>query len=322
MHPLPRVDEISKELDHDPRSKYFKQVSYGVLVRMALLRFLLVPSALDRLGAVRPPTHELPLYKNVFGVGPTCPNDNCVCRHERDIPQHFRVLAREKTYASHLLILECAYCGLEVSAHIVGNRKTKKFCAYDPVFDDFVKHWLSQDALVLFNSEAEAMSLGFSAYSSGPQRQIMNSGDVVAAIEKLAKNIAGSTPDLDSVCLIGLRSRGDIIAQRIASIIERDYSIKVPVGSLDVLPFRDDVHSAKEPAAAFDFSIENKVVVLVDDVLYSGRTTRAAMKAILSGLQLGRPKDVKAAVLVDRGHREVPIQPNFVGKHLPSANLC
>lgn len=319
MHPLPRVDEISKELDHDPRSKYFKQVSYGVPVRMALLRFLLVPSAPGRLGAFRPPTRELPLYKNVLGVGPNCPNDNCVCRHERDTPRQFRFLAREKTYSSHLLILECAYCGFEVSAHIVGNRKTKKFCAYDPALEDFVKHWLSQDALMLFNTEAEAHDFGFSAYSTGPQRQIMNSGDVAATIEKLAKNIAASLTDLKSVCLIGLRNRGDIIAQRIASIIERDYSTKVPVGSLDVLPFRDDVHSTREPIAAFDFSIENKVVVLVDDVLYSGRTTRAAMKAILSGLQLGRPKDVKAAVLVDRGHREVPIQPNFVGKHLPSA---
>ncbi len=320
MHPLPRVDEIPKELDHDPRSKYFKQASYGVLVRMALLRFLF-ESEPSPFGAFQSPTSHLPLYKNNFAVGPRCPNENCISRHDRGVPSHFFILTREKTYSSHLLILECCYCAFEVSVSIVGNRRTKKFCSYDPALETFVTHWLSQDTLILFASDREAKDFGFSSYSTGPQRQVMSSEDITAAIAKLSKQIAASVTNLGDLCLLGLKSRGDIIAQRIASILERDFSATVPVGSLDVLPFRDDVHSARDPISAFNFSIENKAVVIVDDVLYRGRTTRAAMKAILSGLQRGRPQDIKVAVLIDRGHREFPIQPNFVGKHLPSATM-
>ena len=321
MHPLPRVDEIATELDGDPRSKYFKQVSYGVLVRMALLRFLLVSPQAPGPAVPRSSTRPAPLYRNTFGVGPLCPNENCVSHRERDVPSEFFILTREKTPASHLLILECAYCALEASVPVVGNRRTKKFCSYDPALEDFTSHWLSQDALMLFTSEAEARDFGFSAYSRGPQRQIMGSRDVAAALEKLSKNIAASVTDLGDLCLIGIKSRGDIMAQRMAQIIEQNFSAKVPVGPLDVLPFRDDVHSFKEPGGAFNFTIQNKLVVIVDDVLYSGRTTRAAMNAILSGLQRGRPRDVKVAVLVDRGHRQFPIQPNFVGKHLPTAKM-
>jgi aspartate carbamoyltransferase catalytic subunit len=318
MHPLPRIDEIPKELDQDPRSKYFKQASYGVLVRMALLRFLLESEPHSSV-RVQPQSAGLSIYRNSAGVGPVCPNENCISRHERDVQPEFLILTREKTYSSHLLVLECRYCAFEVSVSIIGNRRTKKFCSFDPALEDFVHHWLAQDALILFNSERESRDFGFSPYLTGPQRQVMNSYEIASAIEKLSKDIAASVPDLGDLCLIGLKNRGDIIAKRIAEVIERGFPIKVPVDSLDVLPFRDDVHAAKEPISSFNFSIENKAVVIVDDVLYSGRTTRAAINAVLSGIQRGRPRDVKAAVLVDRGHRQVPIQPTFVGKHLPSA---
>jgi aspartate carbamoyltransferase catalytic subunit len=321
MHPLPRLDELAKELDADPRSKYFAQVSYGLLVRMALLRFLLEPPQLRFPGFNTPLMDNFSTYESRSDSEPTCANENCISNGERNLPREFFILAREKTHGSHLLILECCYCAFEFSVSIVGNRKTKKYCQYDPALEEFVEYWLSQSALALFNGDSEAERLGFAPYVRGPQRQVMTSETIALTIEKLAKDIAAAAPELGDLCLIGLRNRGDIIAKRIASIIERDFSVKVPTGSLDVLPFRDDVHTAKEPLAGFDFTIENKIVVLVDDVLYSGRTTRAAMKGILSGLQHGRPKRVMAAVLIDRGHREFPIQPQFVGKHLPSSKM-
>lgn len=320
MHPLPRIDEIPKELDADPRSKYFKQVFYGLLVRMALLHFLCDSRQTGTARVLRPPMIP-PVYKNDFGVGPKCTNDNCVSNRDRDVPPEFFILTREKTNFSHLIILECRYCAFEQSASIVGNRRSKKFCVYDPALEDFVNHWVSQDAFILFASEQEALGLGFSQYSTGPHRQVMGVDDVASAMERLAKQIASSVDDLADLRLIGLKHRGDIIARRIASTIERGFSISVPVDALDVLSFRDDVHSSGQPINALNSSIEDKIVVIVDDVLYSGRTTRAAMKAILSGLQRGRPKEVKVAVLIDRGHREVPIQPNFVGKHLPSNKM-
>jgi len=320
MHPLPRVDEIARELDADPRSKYFAQVSYGVAVRMALLRFLLDPPQPGFPGLDIPPPDNTAVYKSQSDGEPACPNENCISKREPDVPREFFILAREKTSATHLLILECCYCASEVSVSVVGNRKTKKFCRYyDPALEAFVEHWRSQGTLILFNGEREAKHLAFTPYLRGPQRQLMTPVDVAATIEKLAKDIVSAVPELDELCLIGLKSRGDIIAKRIAAVIERGSSVKVPVGSLDVLPFRDDVHMTREPVAGFDFSVDNKVLVLVDDVLYSGRTTGAAMRGILSGIQRGRPRRVMVAVLIDRGHRELPIQPQFVGKHLPSS---
>lgn len=319
MHPLPRVDEIARELDADPRSKYFAQVSYGVAVRMALLRFLLDPPRPGFPGVDIPPPDTLSAYKSRSAGEPACPNENCISTREPDVPREFFILAREKTSVTHRLILECCYCAFELSVSVVGNRKTKKFCQYDPALEEFVEHWLSQDTLILFTGESEAKRLAFTPYLRGPQRQLMAPGDVAATIEKLAKDIASAVPELKDLCLIGLKSRGDIIAKRIAAIMERTFSVKVPNGSLDVLPFRDDVHTEREPVTGFDFSVDNKVVVLVDDVLYSGRTTSAAMRGILSGIQRGRPRRVMVAVLIDRGHRELPIQPQFVGKHLPSS---
>lgn len=321
MHPLPRVDEITRDIDKDPRSKYFSQVSYGVVVRMALLRFLFESSTGSPGVATIRQTRRMALYQSSLENEITCPNGNCASNHERDLPRLFEILTREKTYVSHDLILECCYCAFEVSVSVVGNRRTKKFCKYDPALEETVEQWLSQGALALFMSERDGEQLGFEPYTSGPQRQLMNSGEVEGLIEQLAREISTRVPDLREVCLIGIRRRGDILAQRIATIFERDHSVKVPVGSLDVIPFRDDVRAPKEPSVAFDFSLDDKVVVLVDDVFYTGRTTRAAMKAVASGIERGRPKDVKVAVLVRRAHRELPLQPDFVGKHLPSSKM-
>lgn len=339
MHPLPRVDEIATEVDADPRSRYFAQVSYGVVVRMALLHFLFEESR-TAIGSQQPtlpgldsrqpnlPTLDTrtlnrpPIYRNTFGIGPMCQNDNCITgqKHEHAVPE-FSILTREKTYTSHLLILECCYCDFEVSVSVVGNKVARRFCEYDPALEDSVEQWLADGVLILFKNVAEAKGEGFIPYAQDRGTSVMTSEDVAQTIEVLAKEIEAQVSDLSNLCLVGVKRRGDVLARRIASAIERHASMPIPVGSLDVLPFRDDVHTVPEPANQLDFSIENKVVVLVDDVFYSGRTTRAAIKALLLGARHGRPTDIKVAVLIDRGHRELPIQPQFVGKRIPTSKM-
>src|SRR6266542_737007 len=273
MHPLPRVDEIPQSIDSDPRSKYFQQVSYGVIVRMALLQFLMTSHRLSLVGFEPIPVKRI--YRNTHNVGPRCLNKNCVSSNENEpgLVSEFSIMAREKTYASHLLILECQYCEFECSVSIVGNSKSKKFCQYDPALEKYVEHWLSQEQLILFNDEAEATRHGFTPYKKGPQISLMSAEDISDALEKIANEIADYVPDLGELRLIGLKNRGDIIAQRIASILERRFAVKVPVASLDVLPFRDDVHVTGQPKDTIDFTLDEKTVVLVDDVLFSGRTT-------------------------------------------------
>jgi aspartate carbamoyltransferase catalytic subunit len=340
MHPLPRVDEIPKDFDSDHRSKYFAQVRYGVLVRMALLQFLLresqsnlafLPAAQASLPGMndvdnasvsaRPPRQGTSyVYRGAPNeIGPQCVNLNCVTRHDQEhIPAKFTILTREKTYTSHELILECVYCGFEVSISFVGNRTTKRFSRYDPALEDFVERWLSENNLILFRNEADARSAKYQEVKKGIETQILNEDDVDGLLERMAKLIAADSENLAETCLIGLKDRGDIIANRIASILKRDHQIDVPVGTLDVIPYRDDVHSTSRPEVEFDFDINDKVVILVDDVFYSGRTTRAAMKALFAEIKKGRPRLVKSAVLVDRGHRQVPIHPQIVGQSIPT----
>ena len=123
------------------------------------------------------------------------------------------------------------------------------------------------------------------------------------------------------ICLIGICRRGNPIAEILADNIERIEGIRPPVGSLDITFYRDDLtHVADAPAVSdagsISFEITGKKIILVDDVLYTGRTARAAIDAIFS---LGRPKMIELAILIDRGHRELPIRADFVGKNVPTA---
>jgi aspartate carbamoyltransferase catalytic subunit len=321
MHPLPRVDEISRELDHDPRSKYFAQVKYGVVIRMALLRFLLSPPQPAIPGVETDWTTGLQVYRPEAGSRLDCANSNCVTRSDEGVAAEFLILTKEKSYSSHDLILECLYCGYQQAVGIVGNRRVKKFCRYDPALEKLVDDWWRVGVLRLFRTEGDAINAGLSAYVTGSKTQIMSADDIAAAIERMAKDIAREIPRLEDVCLIGIVHRGDVLARRIQAILKRDYSVEVPVGALDVLPYRDDVRTVKIPRQTPDLSIEGKIAVLVDDVFYSGRTARAAMNALMSGAHWGRPKGVWVAVLIDRGHREVPIEARFVGKRIPTQTI-
>lgn len=146
----------------------------------------------------------------------------------------------------------------------------------------------------------------------------MDAGDVTRALARIAHEILERNKGAEELVLIGLLTRGEPLAERLAANIAGIEGVKVPTGTLDIGLYRDDIGMREPPALKFDRMppIDDKVVVLVDDVLYTGRSVRAAMDALMD---VGRPKAVQLAVLVDRGHRELPIRADYVGKNIPTA---
>lgn len=149
---------------------------------------------------------------------------------------------------------------------------------------------------------------------------VLSESDITRTIKRMAHEIVEGSPDAHSLVILGIPTRGAILAKRLAAHIEEITSVAVPVGVLDVTMYRDDIGQGaiRTPVPTTEPSggIDDKVTVLVDDVLFSGRTVRAALDALTD---LGRPRVVRLAVLVDRGHRELPIRADYVGKNLPSA---
>ncbi|ABR31265.1 uracil phosphoribosyltransferase [Thermosipho melanesiensis] len=147
-------------------------------------------------------------------------------------------------------------------------------------------------------------------------RKIMEQDDIRRSLMRISHEILEKNRGANDIVLLGIFTRGYYLAKRIAENIKKIESKKVEVGGLDVGPFRDDDKKTEIDKSEINFSVENKVVVLVDDVLFTGRTVRAAMDAITNR---GRPKRIQLSVLVDRGHREFPIRPDYVGKNIPSS---
>jgi len=149
---------------------------------------------------------------------------------------------------------------------------------------------------------------------------IMDAEAIHKALRRIAHEIIEGNPNLESVVLAGIPSRGVEIASRIAAFIREIDKTDIETGVIDVAMHRDDVGTRKElpvvHASKLPVPLEDRTVIIVDDVLYTGRTVRAAMDAINS---FGRPARVQLAVLVDRGHRELPIRPDYIGKNLPTA---
>jgi pyrimidine operon attenuation protein/uracil phosphoribosyltransferase len=149
---------------------------------------------------------------------------------------------------------------------------------------------------------------------------VLDAGDVARALTRIAHEILERDKGAQDLVLLGIPSRGPVLARRLAERIKQVEGTEVPAGSLDITLYRDDLRM-KAPRA-LDITdippdgLDGKVVVLVDDVLFSGRTIRAALDAIAD---LGRPRVVQLAVLVDRGHRELPIRADYVGKNLPTS---
>jgi pyrimidine operon attenuation protein/uracil phosphoribosyltransferase len=152
-------------------------------------------------------------------------------------------------------------------------------------------------------------------------REVLTSGDVSRALRRIAHEILERNKGVDDLVLLGIPSRGVPLARRLVDVMAEVEGVDVPVGSLDVTMHRDDLrHQPVRPLARTDIpagGIDDKVVVLVDDVLFHGRTIRAALEALA---ELGRPRTVRLAVLVDRGHRELPIRADHVGKNLPTSS--
>lgn len=151
--------------------------------------------------------------------------------------------------------------------------------------------------------------------------RLMDEAAVNRALMRLSHEIAERNRGVENVCLVGIRRRGEPMARQIRSNIIKIEGLEVPCGSVDVRYYRDDLQRlSQEPIvtkAQLDFPVADKTVVLVDDVLYTGRTARAAMEAVLA---CGRPRAIQLAVLVDRGHRELPIRADYVGKNVPTSH--
>ncbi|MBQ5816321.1 MAG: bifunctional pyr operon transcriptional regulator/uracil phosphoribosyltransferase PyrR [Oscillospiraceae bacterium] len=150
--------------------------------------------------------------------------------------------------------------------------------------------------------------------------KIMDADAVNRALKRISHEIVERNPDFENLCVIGIRRRGVPISERIRDNIKNIEGVDLPIGVLDITLYRDDLSEISvDPVlneSNIPFSIEGKKVILVDDVLFTGRTVRAAIDALFS---LGRPSSIQLAILVDRGHRELPIRGDYVGKNIPTA---
>ena len=150
--------------------------------------------------------------------------------------------------------------------------------------------------------------------------QIMSASEIERTIVRLAHEIVEKNNGVENLGLVGIERRGVPLAQRLAKILSRIEKLEVPVGTLDITFYRDDLstvgHRPEVRPRTMEFDIQDKNIILVDDVLYTGRTTRAALDALFDH---GRPRRIQLAVLIDRGHRELPIEAGFVGRKVSTA---
>lgn len=149
------------------------------------------------------------------------------------------------------------------------------------------------------------------------QRIILDEETLKRSITRITFEIIEQNKDLDNLVLVGIKTRGITLAKRIAERMKALENVELKVGELDITYFRDDlVRPIDLVKPTLPFDVNSKQVIIVDDVLYTGRTIRAALDAIMS---MGRPKRIALAVLIDRGHRELPIRPDYVGKNIPTS---
>ncbi|MDM8301179.1 bifunctional pyr operon transcriptional regulator/uracil phosphoribosyltransferase PyrR [Collinsella tanakaei] len=155
--------------------------------------------------------------------------------------------------------------------------------------------------------------------TSSPKAVIMDEAAVSRAMTRIAHEILERNEGCDNLAIVGIVTRGDLLAQQLVDRIKEIEGVDVPLGRLDISFYRDDFQTFAPEVHATDipFDVDGKRIVLVDDILYTGRTIRCALDAVMD---LGRPARIELAVLVDRGHRELPICPDFVGKNVPSSH--
>ncbi|MGH7917292.1 MAG: phosphoribosyltransferase family protein, partial [Candidatus Binataceae bacterium] len=304
MHPLPRTDELAYELDSDPRAIYFEQAAAGVPMRMAIIAWLL-ESGFKAAGARLKPI----AFKS--GPAPRCANASCISRHEGAyLGSRFR-LARSADRS--LLMLRCDYCERELSVEFVGNSGSRRYYHFDENLNGYVRQWIEDGTLAVFETVKQAEESGYEPYRRGPQREIMKGAEIERACETIAAQIATDVPDLTAVVIVGVITRGALLAMRIRDLLESATGVRPPCAVLDVYSGDTALHSVDGDEG---FDVGGRTIVLIDDVINSGWTVQRAMTSLW---ERGRPAAVKLAVLIDRGHRAVPIRPNYVGKSIPTA---
>jgi len=162
-------------------------------------------------------------------------------------------------------------------------------------------------------------SLRRSDLADAPAAELMGADEVRRAFTRMAHEIVERNAGAERVVLVGIRTRGVPLAHRVHDLVKQFEGIDVPVGELDITLYRDDIESGnpRPPApSSIPVDLHDKTVILTDDVLFTGRTVRAAMDAIID---YGRPRSIQLLVLVDRGHRELPIRADYVGKNIPTS---
>jgi aspartate carbamoyltransferase catalytic subunit len=307
MHPLPRTDELAYELDSDPRAVYFEQAAAGVPVRMALVAWMLENS--DRAVAAGHADQPAVSFKGV--PAPRCLNPNCITRHESSyLSSRFR-LARSAGRSA--FALRCEFCERELRVDYVGHTSSRRYYHFEESLCGYVRQWIEDGTLAVFDSVKEAEERGYEPYRRGPQREIMNADEIARACEAMATQMVADIADPTALALVGVVSRGALLAMRLRDIIENRTGVSPPCAAVDV--YAGD--AALRVIDGFDnFAVDGRAIVLVDDVINSGWTVQRAMTALW---QRGRPASVKLAVLIDRGHRALPIRPNYIGKSIPTA---
>jgi len=306
MHPLPRTSELAYELDADPRAVYFEQAAAGVPVRMALIAWLMEKAS--RASASPSPVAEPIRFK--AELPPRCANPNCITRFEGAyLPPRFTLGRSTDT----VLALKCDFCERDLKIEYVGHARSHRYYRFDETLQGYVRQWIEEGSLAVFDSVKQAEEGGYEPYKRGPQREIMNEGEVVSAIESLADQVIADVPDMSAVSIVGVVSRGAMLALRLRDLIGSKTRVFPPSAALDVYKPAD----ALRPLDGTEFfNVEDRTIILVDDVINSGWTVQRAMATIW---HRGRPAAVKLAVLIDRGHRAVPIRPNYVGKNIPTS---
>jgi pyrimidine operon attenuation protein / uracil phosphoribosyltransferase len=157
------------------------------------------------------------------------------------------------------------------------------------------------------------------------EKVVLERDDLRRTLRRIAHEIAEANPEPERLAIVGIHTRGAFLARRLHALVGELTEVEIPIGDLDISFYRDDV-GAKSPATQpvvhsshVDFDLAGRTIVLVDDVLFTGRTVRAAIEALFD---YGRPQRLQLAVLCDRGHRELPIRPDYVGKNLPTARAA
>ena len=194
----------------------------------------------------------------------------------------------------------------------MGHTSSRRYYHFDESLHGYVRQWMEDGTLAVFDTVKEAEERGYEPYRRGPQREIMNSDEIARACEAMASQIVADAADPTSLAIVGIISRGALLAVRLRELIARHTGVRTPGAALDVYG-EIALHSFDD---ADTLEVDGRMIILVDDVINSGWTVQRAMTVLW---QRGRPAGVKLAVLIDRGHRALPIRPNYIGKTIPTA---